>query len=62
MSTIAELMALDPLKLTRDDLAAIVKEHRDNRHLFNTQPAKAAKKETALEKAGVKIDIGELGL
>ncbi len=64
MSTIAELMSRDPLKLSKDDVLAIVQEHRNARHLYQSAPAKAAKpaKASAAEAAGVKLDLGDLGL
>lgn len=64
MNSIAELMARDPLSLSRDDVLAIVNEHRNARHLFNSASAKAKApvKESAAAKAGVKIDLGDLGI
>ncbi len=65
MNTIAELMARDPLQHTKEDVRLIVEEHRKARHLYNAAPkaasAKAAKPSVA-EKAGVKLDLGDLGL
>lgn len=62
MSDIAELMRTDPLKLTRVDVEAIVKEMRNARHLFNAGPAPKAAKVSKAEAAGVSVDLTDLGL
>ena len=64
MNTLTEIMAADPLSLTKDQVAIVVKEMRDSRHLFNSGGAKNLKaaKPSAAEKAGVKIDLGDLGI
>ena len=44
---INELMARDPMKLTRTDIDLIIRKERDRRHLYNKNPAAAAKKKPA---------------
>lgn len=63
MNEVAQLMATDPLKLTRENLRTIVEEYRNSRHLFQSAP-KAAKpaKQSAIEAAGVKLSLDDLGI
>lgn len=44
---INELMARDPLKLTRSDIERIVIQERQKRHLYNSNPAAARAKPKA---------------
>ena len=62
MNEVARLMAEDPLKLTRENLRAIVEEYRGSRHLFQTVGKTTPAKQSAAEAAGVKLNLDELGL
>lgn len=66
MSDIARIMATDPLKLTKEDVGAVVAEFRASLHLFKTnpgaaKPAKAAKP-SAVAKAGITLSLDDLGI
>jgi len=66
-SPITELMALDPLSLTRDDprLIAVIDEYRRSRQLFVQQGDKKAgkaPKPKALTGPAPKISLDDLGL
>jgi hypothetical protein len=72
-ATVAQLMQLDPLSLSNQDLDRIIESLRASRAKFvlgnvkaGTPPAKKnktqLKEEAALEIAGGKLDLGALGL
>lgn len=64
---LAEIMALDPLNMTKEDISAIVEEMRRSRHAFNagnlragsTKPKTAKQKqiETLGEGLDLKFDL-----
>lgn len=64
MSTLDELFALDPEKLTREDRAEIIRVLREQRHQWKLDEAsgkhKRAKKDAA--KPNISIDLLELKL
>lgn len=63
MSDMATLFATDPLKLTRDDLAEMVKEFRSSLHLFKTQGvAPKAAKPAKPSKITSSLSLDDLGI
>lgn len=65
MSDINALMQRDPLKLTKDDVRAIVDEMRKSRNLFNSAPKvmkEKVVKVSAAEAGGAKLSLADLGI
>lgn len=63
---VSVLFATDPMGLTKDgpEIAAIVAEYRQRRHLFKTQGQSAATKKASLKKslvASLAKDVKDLG-
>ena len=69
MTSLAEIFALDPLDLTKDDIQLIVQKLRDSRHRFNAgdksagtmAPPKTATGRAAKE-LGSQLSLKDLGL
>jgi len=59
MSDLAELFARDPLKLTDDDITAIITEMRKSRHAFNAGNAKAGSTKPKTEKQKTIASLAE---
>lgn len=60
---IALLFARDPLKMTNEDIDALIAAMREKRHLFTSAPAakgsKLTKKESEVaDKLSLKLDLG----
>ncbi len=64
MSDISQLFSTDPLKLTREDISAIIVEYRKKRAAFNLGNMKAGstkpptEKQKAIEALGAKLGGG----
>lgn len=57
MSDIADIFARDPLKLTRDDISAVIKEFRAKRASFNLGNVKAGTTKAPTEKQKAIADL-----
>ena len=59
-NTLAELMARDPLSLTRKDRRPIIEYYRSRRHMFQSTGASAkAPKAAKAATSGLALDLGE---
>lgn len=65
-TTMAELFARDPLKLTKDDIQLIVKKMREERGRFKSdkklppQAPKLTDGQKAAKSLGIELDLGDL--
>jgi len=57
VSDIADIFARDPLKLTRDDILAVIKEFRAKRSAFNLGNVKAGSTKPLTEKQQAIADL-----
>jgi hypothetical protein len=57
MSTIAELMAKDPLECSQQDIEEIVKDFRSKRHLFGVGDQKAGSTKKITSAVKLKLSL-----
>lgn len=62
MSDINELMARDPLSLSKDDIREIIEKFRSSRHLWANGITTKAPSKKAATKAPTGVDMGDIEL